>query len=173
MPTDILGTCQIMIVDDDEPIRLLLSRLLSSVGKDARLILCEGAEEALHHLEGVLPDLVLLDLTMPTIDGYQLLGRIRANPRTASVPVIVLSGQDTLETEVDVLDSGADDFLPKPVNRLELLARVRSILRARSQQQRLTRRVEELEGKLGALKAHLESELGAERAGELLARVDL
>lgn len=173
MPTDILGERHVMVVDDDPQISQYLDRILRSVGKDARITLCGSAEEAMRHLEALLPDLILLDLSMPVIDGYQLLGRIRGNPHTASVPVIVLSGQGTLETEVDVLDSGADDFLPKPINRIELLARVRSLLRSRLHQQALTRRVEELENKVRALAAHLQAELGEEQARELFERVDL
>jgi DNA-binding response OmpR family regulator len=172
MPTDILGERHIMVVDDDDQISQFLARILQAVGKDARITLCGSAEEALRHLEAFLPDLLLMDLAMPVIDGYQLLGRIRGNPRTAGVPVIVITGQGTLETEVDVLDSGADDFVPKPINRIELLARVRSLLRRQAHQQALTRRVDELEGKLRSLSAHLEAELGTDRARELLARVE-
>jgi DNA-binding response OmpR family regulator len=77
------------------------------------------------------PELVLLDLNLPRMDGFEVCRRLRADPLTATLPVIVLTGHTSIEDMVAALDAGADDFLAKPFQQAELLARMRSAFRLR------------------------------------------
>ena len=75
------------------------------------------------------PDLILLDVMMPGMDGYQVVARIKSNPATKHIPVIMLSALDDRNSRTHGLSAGAEDFLTKPVNRVELCTRVRTLLR--------------------------------------------
>jgi DNA-binding response OmpR family regulator len=86
-------------------------------------------EEALEMVARHLPDLVLLDVMMPGMDGYQVASRIKGNAATKHIPVILLSALDDRNSRTHGLSSGAQDFLTKPVNHAELCARVKKLLR--------------------------------------------
>jgi CheY-like chemotaxis protein len=101
----------ILVVDDDASVRGGLSRLLRASGF---LVTCAaGGEAALFRLGESTPDLVLLDLSMPQIDGLEVLRRIRADARTADVPVVMLSATSDAAMRDRALNGGANDFLPK------------------------------------------------------------
>src|SRR5437764_12405657 len=102
---------RILIVDDDASVRGGLSRLLRVSGF---IVTCAaGGEAALARLAESTPDLVLLDLSMPQIDGFEVLRRIRADARTADVPVVMLSAMSDAALRDRALEGGANDFLPK------------------------------------------------------------
>jgi DNA-binding response OmpR family regulator/alkylhydroperoxidase/carboxymuconolactone decarboxylase family protein YurZ len=120
----------ILIVEDEPPIRRLLRTTLSA--HDYRIIEAATGAEALSALRHHRPDLVLLDLGLPDIDGLVLIGKIRA---LGPVPIVVLSSRGDEAAKVTALDSGADDYVTKPFGADELLARIRAALRHRLQQQ--------------------------------------
>jgi adenylate cyclase len=118
---------KILVVDDTPKNVKLLADLLSARGY-AVAIAASGAE-ALAQLEAEKPDLVLLDVVMPEMSGYEVCRKIRENPATRILPVVMVTALDPAEERIKGLDAGADDFLTKPINQAELLARVRSLLR--------------------------------------------
>jgi adenylate cyclase len=115
-----------LVVDDDPVNRGLLTHLLTQEGH----VVIEVADgpAALETLERKPIDIVLLDIRMPGLDGYEVCRRIRANPATQTLPVVMITAEGP-EEKLSALDAGADDFILKPFDRSELLARVRSLLR--------------------------------------------
>jgi class 3 adenylate cyclase len=118
---------RILVVDDTPANVLLLADLLASRGYGVTTA-ASGAE-ALTKIESERPDLVLLDVVMPQMSGYEVCRKIRDNPATRILPVVMVTALDPGEERVKGLEAGADDFLTKPINQAELLARVRSLLR--------------------------------------------
>jgi DNA-binding response OmpR family regulator len=117
-------SARILIVDDDAEIRLLLNELLTRAGFQVEEAI--DGKSALRKLFETPPALVILDVTMPEMDGYQTLERIRD---LSDVPVIMLTARTQELERVRGLSSGADDYVPKPFGRQELLARVQALLR--------------------------------------------
>jgi two-component system response regulator MprA len=115
----------ILVVDDDAPIRRMLDRTLSAVGYAVELAADGGA--ALAAVERSAPDLIVLDVAMPGLDGLAVCRRLRA--RGLATPVLLLTARDGLFDRVEGLDAGADDYVVKPFETEELLARVRALLR--------------------------------------------
>ncbi len=125
-----------MVVDDIEDNVYLLKVLLESQGY--QISTCFSGEEALKRLEeGPIPDLILLDVMMPGIDGYETCQRIHAMPGLESLPIIMLTAKRELESKIRGLESGAHDYIIKPFQREEVMARVRSLLTIRSLQRAL------------------------------------
>ncbi len=120
---------RILVVDDHEPNARLLVDLLSVHGFDA--VSAGGGEAALAEIARHSPDLVLLDVMMPGLDGYEVCRRLRANADCAALPIVLVTALDPQEERVRGLEAGADDFLAKPIHAPELLARVRSLLRVK------------------------------------------
>lgn len=124
---------RILVVDDDPDILQFVRLNLELDGFDVDL--AGGGREALERASEAPPDLMLLDVMMPEIDGLTVLRRLRSDPATANIPVIVLTARSLAEDRVKGLDLGADDYITKPFDLEELIARVRTVLR-RSQQMR-------------------------------------
>jgi putative two-component system response regulator len=119
----------VLVIDDDLTQRQILGRLLEAEGY---AVLSVGdAETGLRQIIEHQPQLVLLDLSLPQMDGYEVCRQLRADPLTATLPVIVITGHSSVDDMVAALDAGADDFLAKPVQAAELLARIRSAFRLR------------------------------------------
>ena len=116
----------ILVVDDLEENRELLSRRLSRLGYSVHL--AHSGQHALDFVAANAVDLVLLDILMPELDGLEVLQRLKANPVTHHIPVIMLSSTDQIDTVVRCIKLGADDFLPKPFNATLLMARIESSL---------------------------------------------
>ncbi len=117
----------ILIVDDDPGQRLLMRAALE---RDFEVIEAADGVEGCQLYEEQRPDLLLVDLMMPRMDGYELCRELRSHARSADVPIVVATGRDDIEAIVRAYDAGATDFLPKPVNWLVLSHRLRYILRA-------------------------------------------
>ena len=117
----------ILIVDDAPSARETLVALLENEGH--QLHLAEDGFQALQMLLNLQPDLILLDVMMPGLDGFEVCRRIRSTPELAEVPIIILTALDDRESLLQGIEAGADDFLHKPVDRQELVARVRTITR--------------------------------------------
>jgi DNA-binding response OmpR family regulator len=117
---------RVLVVEDDEDIALALQRSLRLEGYDVRI--SRDGEAALDDVRQFLPDLVLLDLGLPKVDGIAVAQQIRSD---GDIPILMLTARDALESRVEGLDVGADDYLVKPFERQELLARLRALLRRR------------------------------------------
>lgn len=144
--TDPLHTNQpaarILVVDDQEDNVHFLADLLSCHGYEVDTVL--SGQDALDSVERSAPDLVLLDVVMPGMSGLQVLRRLRAEPRFAMLPIVLVTALDPDVERVKGLESGADDFVTKPVNSAELVARVRSLVRIKHLFDRVEAQAEEL-----------------------------
>lgn len=118
-----------LVVDDDEGVRTFFARLLSADGYAVDF--AGDGPTALELVKTTLPDVVLLDLNIPEIDGFEVCRRLKADAATRLTPVIIVTGLNAREERVKGLNAGADDFLTKPVDTAELLARVRSAARVK------------------------------------------
>jgi CheY-like chemotaxis protein len=117
----------ILIVDDEEIGRLMLRRLLESEGYHVEC--AENGSAGIEKARLLVPDLILLDVVMPVIDGYEVCEVLRRDPDLAEVPVIMLTSLDDLDSRLRGLEAGADDFLSKPIKPEELRARARTVTR--------------------------------------------
>ena len=117
---------RVLVVEDDEDIALAVQRSLRMEGYEVRI--AADGEAALDSAGAFHPDLVVLDLGLPKLDGMEVARRLRAE---GDVPILMLTARDAIESRVEGLDSGADDYLVKPFERQELLARLRALLRRR------------------------------------------
>lgn len=135
-------TAKVLVVDDTPQNVKLLADILSAKGYLA--LTAASGEEGLARVAAEAPDLVLLDIMMPGLSGYDVCRRLRADPATALLPVVLVTSLDPHAERVKGLEAGADDFLQKPINQPELLARVRSLLRIKALQDEVTRQAAEL-----------------------------
>jgi putative two-component system response regulator len=127
----------ILVADDQLSNRELLSELLTTQG--FKIITAADGAEALDQLSRVPTDLVLLDVMMPQLSGFEVCEKIKANPDTYLIPVILVTGLSDKENRIEGIRVGADDFLTRPVDRTELLARVRSLLKLKQRTDELER----------------------------------
>ena len=136
----------ILIVDDTPVGRDTLEALLYKQGYN--LAFAASGPETLTKAEELMPDLILLDVMMPGMNGFEVCRRLRANPILAEVPVIMVTALDDQSSRIKGIEAGADDFITKPFNRVELRARVKTILRLnryRSLQEERARLISALE----------------------------
>jgi putative two-component system response regulator len=120
-----------VLVVDDQPVNLeLISAYLEQV--ECHMVTASDGVNALEVVARHAPDLVLLDAMMPRMDGFDVCLRLKADPATRLVPVVMVTALDRTSDRVKALDAGADDFLSKPVDRVELVARVKSLLRLKA-----------------------------------------
>ncbi|HZW10718.1 MAG TPA: response regulator [Phycisphaerales bacterium] len=132
----------VLVVDDNEQNLELLQAYLDDLGCQIRT--ARDGTEAMAEVDAAVPDLVLLDVMMPRMSGFQVCERIKASPRTRDVPVIMVTALNEVGDVERAVEAGADDFLTKPVNRLELVTRVRSLLRVRRLKHQLDATLDEL-----------------------------
>ena len=123
----------ILIVDDKPDLLKVISARLESNGFKVRT--AQSGQEALDSIAKEMPDLVILDLFMPVMDGYQVLQKLRSDNKTASMPIIILSAAFSTEEKTKALDLGADDYIAKPYQPEEFISRINALLR-RSQAQK-------------------------------------
>src|SRR5947209_657823 len=133
----------VILVADDEPVNLaLIKRRLE--WEDYRIETAEDGGQAVEVAKRLLPDLIILDVMMPVLDGLQACRLLKDNPSTRDIPVIFLSALDDMDTKVNGLSLGANDYISKPFRVEELLARVAVAIRLKRERDRLRRSAEEL-----------------------------
>ena len=141
-PAEDLSKASVLLVDDNEQNLELLRAYLDDLGCKTRT--ATDGVEAMAAIEASIPDLVLLDVMMPRMSGFQVCERLKQSPRTRDVPVVMVTALNEVGDVERAVEAGADDFLTKPVNRLELLTRVRSLLRVRNLKRQLDSTLDEL-----------------------------
>ncbi len=124
--SDFGRSVRVLVVEDDEDIALALQRSLRMEEYDVRV--ASDGLDALEQARAFSPDAIVLDLGLPKLDGIEVARRLRAD---GDVPILMLTARESVESRVEGLDSGADDYLVKPFERQELLARIRAMLRRR------------------------------------------
>ncbi len=134
---------KILIVDDDKRIVEMLEIGLSTVGYET--VPAYDGESALSLVHSEVPDLVLLDINLPKKDGFQVCRQIRDEVENNYIPIIMITARDDLSSKVEGLDTGADDYITKPVDIKELMARVKSMLRIKNLQDELRSAKDELQ----------------------------
>ena len=147
----------ILVVDDEPDNFDVIETFLSEQGY--QLHYAANGQAALSFVSAFVPDLILLDVMMAGMDGIQVCQRIKAIPKCEGVPIIVITALTGKKDLARCLSAGADDFISKPVNRLELNSRVRSMLRIRQQYKQLTEFNASLEAKIDKRTAQLQKML--------------
>jgi adenylate cyclase len=157
---------KILVVDDTPKNVKLLADLLTVKGY--AVVTASSGREALTQLLTERPDLVLLDVVMPEMSGYEVCAAIRGDPQTAMLPVVMVTALDPGVERVKGIEAGADDFLAKPINQLELLARVRSLLRIKMLQDEVQSQAAELAELNNSLEERVQQQLSElDRLGRL------
>ena len=134
---------KILIVDDDKEARSILRHTLGAM--NYQLTEAENGADGLAYCLKQLPDLIITDVMMPLMDGKEFVARLRAKRKDKFIPVLMLTALSEVDEKVDGLDAGADDYLTKPFNVNELVARVKALLRVKFLNDQLHRRTLELE----------------------------
>jgi two-component system sensor histidine kinase/response regulator len=165
--TDTTATDCLLVVDDQEANIQLLGSMLGKLGFE--ILPATNGEEALKRLSVRRPDLILLDLIMPGLDGFQICKRIQENPEWAEIPIIFLSASDDKNLVVRALESGGVDYITKPFNKLELISRVRTHLMLKTTRDHLKRLAQDKEEMIGMISHHLQNHLaGMNMSSQLL-----
>ncbi len=153
------GMPSILVVDDNVEMRDFITMLLK---KDFRVRVAENGEEGLKAANRTRPDLIITDVMMPVMDGYEMTRRVKDDPVLHQVPVIMITAKADISNKIEGLEFGADDYLTKPFNSRELLTRIRSLLRAREFEKAIAKRNREIERELEVAR-HLQERLLPER----------
>jgi DNA-binding response OmpR family regulator len=154
----VTGQATILIVDDMPANRKLLADVLAAKGY--AVVTAESGEEGLAKLRAVKPDLVLLDVVMPGLSGYDVCKRIRADSATSILPVVMVTALDPTQERIKGIEAGADDFLTKPIHQPELFARVKSLLRIKAFHDTVQAQATELAALNTSLEKRVQEQLG-------------
>ena len=157
-PDTPLRTPRVLVVDDVAHNVQLLCDLLSAK-QGYEVLAARNGAEALALADSFRPDLVLLDVLMPGLDGFEICRQLRANPAFVAMPIVLVTSLDAREERIKGLEAGADDFLSKPIVQAELFARVRSLLRVKALYDEVSRQRSELAAWSVTLERRVEEEL--------------
>jgi len=134
---------KILVVDDEDRNLRLLKLLLTSFGYG--VLTASNGEEALEKVHDIPPDVILLDIMMPKIDGFEVARQLKREEETKSIPIVMVTALNEVEDRVKALEAGADDFLNKPVDKTELRARVQSLVKVKACNDQMRNYQKELE----------------------------
>ena len=137
MAPEELQNSTVLVVDDNVQNLELITAYLEDI--DCRILSAEGGQEAMDIIASQAVDLVLLDVMMPQISGFEVCKQIKNSPETAHIPVIMVTALSEMGDIERAIDSGTDDFLSKPVNKWELLTRVKTMLKLKHLEDKLER----------------------------------
>lgn len=160
------GDAVVLVVEDDAELRVLLTRI---IGVAHRVVAVADAESALVAAPRLRPDVIMCDLSLPGVDGEELLRRLRAAADTADIPVVVVSGRADEASRVRLLHAGAVDYVTKPFLPGELRARIANVLAGRRDRQRLRAQAEQADARAQQLQHALDSRVIVEQAKGVLA----
>ena len=138
----------VLLVDDNEQNLELLEAYLEELRCEIRK--AKDGLEAIESVAQVAPDLILLDVMMPRMSGFQACKKLKSDAATKDIPIVMVTALSEVSDVEHAVDVGADDFLSKPVNRLELVTRVRSLLKLAEAKRELRRAMQEIERLRGA-----------------------
>lgn len=155
----------VLIVDDDPMTRKMLTEMLRI--ESYEIFEADGGMAALRQIKAHRPDLILLDLIMPDIDGYEVTRRVRSDPEMKHTAIVMITGRDVSQEKTSALEAGADDLLSKPILMGELLARVRTALSAKAYRDRLENERSVLEAEVARQTAELRRAVSEAAAASL------
>ena len=148
---------KILVVDDEDMNLRLMEALLIPMGYE--VILARDGEEAFKKVQEIPPDVILLDVMMPKMDGFEVARRLKEKEETKIIPIVMVTALKEVEDRIRALEVGADDFLSKPVDKMELKARVQSLLKIKSYHDHIREYQKELEAEVAKRKELLEKTL--------------
>jgi len=140
------STPRILVVDDEDRNLRLMEALLIPLGYE--VVLTQDGSDALNRIKEILPDVILLDVMMPKVDGFEIARRLKEDGETETIPVVMVTALKEVEDRVKALEVGADDFLSKPVDRSELIATVNSQLKVKAYNDHMLNYQRELEAEV-------------------------
>ena len=138
-----------ILIVDDSPVSLSVAGVLLE-GNGYRIAVAQNGAEGVQRAQQVLPDLILLDVMMPDIDGFEVCRRLKAGEATSDIPVIFMTAQDSVEDKVKGFKSGGADYITKPLQGDEVLARIATQLELRAVHRRLAEQNAQLEQRIAA-----------------------
>lgn len=137
-----LSRAKVLVVDD-EPVNVEL--ISGYLGKEFEIIPAYSGKEALEKVRLANPDIVLLDIMMPEVQGYEVCEKIRIQDSTRFTPIVMITALTEIDDKIKAIESGADDFLTKPINRIELVTRIKSLLKTKYYHDQLVKSKEQIE----------------------------
>ncbi|NOR83973.1 MAG: response regulator, partial [Ardenticatenales bacterium] len=118
---------QVLVIDDDPVIRKIIATILGRQGH--QVVAASDGKEGLAAVEAQKPDVAIIDVMMPGIDGYEVTRRLRQDPDFIHLPILILTGRSELQEKLNAFEAGADDYMSKPFEPAELIARLSKLLR--------------------------------------------